>query len=136
MCAYIWLGKMDLYTIPIHIWGYYQSIIISLKIWLLCELKHIAIMGSMHEIGYHVGPIDENTLATQYLCTELQKMHCVAAYFDVEDTDVTLQWLRLIIYLAMTNLTIQYFQKLFKQKRRKENVSLLLQARINTILFT
>ena len=34
-------------------------------------LKHLVVMGSMHEVGYWEGPIDENT------CMALQKILCV-----------------------------------------------------------
>lgn len=58
-------------------------------------LKHISIMGSMHEVGYWEGEIDENTpcnplslygIAKNTLRSSLEIM--------LKDTDVVFQWLR------------------------------------------
>ena len=58
-------------------------------------LKHIAIMGTMHEVGYHEGAIDENTPCcpiSQYGIAKNALRQSV--FLLVKDKDVCLQWLR------------------------------------------
>jgi dTDP-6-deoxy-L-talose 4-dehydrogenase (NAD+) len=61
-------------------------------------LKQLAVMGSMHEIGYHVGAIDENTQCnptSQYGIAKdaLRKSLCVLLN-DIKYKGAVFQWLR------------------------------------------
>ncbi len=58
-------------------------------------LKHIAIMGTMHEIGYFEGAIDEDTQCnptTQYGISKNALRSSIQNY--LKDKDVVFQWLR------------------------------------------
>ena len=58
-------------------------------------LKQIAIMGTMHEIGYHEGAIDENTPCNPISMYGVAKDALRKGLFlMLKDKDVCLQWLR------------------------------------------
>lgn len=58
-------------------------------------LKQIAIMGTMHEVGYHEGAIDENTPCNPISMYAVAKDALRRSMFLlVKDKDVCLQWLR------------------------------------------
>ena len=58
-------------------------------------LKQIAVMGSMHEIGYHEGAIDEHT-PTNPLSKYAVAKNALRQLLEIrtKDTDVVLQWIR------------------------------------------
>lgn len=58
-------------------------------------LKQIAVMGSMHEVGYHEGAIDENT-PTKPLSKYAVSKNALRQLLEIatKDTDVTFQWIR------------------------------------------
>lgn len=59
-------------------------------------LRHVAVMGTMHEIGYHEGEIDENT-PTRPLSLYGVAKNALRQAMEIwlkERSDVTLQWLR------------------------------------------
>lgn len=58
-------------------------------------LKQIAVMGTMHEVGYHEGAIDENTPTnplSMYAVAKNALRQLLTIY--TKDKDVTLQWIR------------------------------------------
>lgn len=58
-------------------------------------LKQIAVMGSMHEVGYHEGAIDENTPCNPSSQYGIAKDALRRSLFQMlKDKDVCLQWLR------------------------------------------
>lgn len=58
-------------------------------------LKHLAVMGTMHEVGYHEGAIDENTPCNPISMYGIAKDALRRSVtLLVKDTDVVLQWLR------------------------------------------
>lgn len=58
-------------------------------------LKQIAVMGTMHEVGYHEGAIDENT-PTRPLSMYAIAKNALRQMLEVrfKDTDVVCQWIR------------------------------------------
>ena len=57
--------------------------------------KHIAVMGTMHEVGYYEGAIDENTPCNPRSMYGIAKDALRRSTFALlEGTDVVLQWLR------------------------------------------
>ena len=58
-------------------------------------LKHIAVMGTMHEVGYYEGAIDENTPCNPISMYGIAKDALRrSVILLVENKDVVLQWLR------------------------------------------
>ncbi|MNN02773.1 dTDP-6-deoxy-L-talose 4-dehydrogenase (NAD(+)) [compost metagenome] len=58
-------------------------------------LKQIAVMGSMHEVGYHVGAIDENVPCNPVSMYGIAKDALRRSIFLLlKDREVTVQWLR------------------------------------------
>lgn len=58
-------------------------------------LEHIAVMGSMHEVGYHEGAIDENTPTnplSMYAIAKNALRQMVEVY--INGKNVTFQWIR------------------------------------------
>ena len=78
-------------------------------------LKQIAVMGTMHEVGYWEGAIDENTP-----CNPIS-MYGVAkdalrrsAFLMVKDKDVCLQWLRAYYIYGDDKRAVSIFGKLMQ----------------------
>jgi len=81
-------------------------------------LKHIAIMGSMHEIGYHVGPIDENTPCNPISMYGIAKDALRRSVFlMLKDTDVTLQWLRAYYLFGDDKFNHSIFSKIVQAEK-------------------
>ncbi|OKP85720.1 NAD(P)-dependent oxidoreductase [Paenibacillus sp. P32E] len=58
-------------------------------------LKHIAVMGTMHEIGYHEGEINEDTPTNPYSLYGIAKNSLRQSLITfLKNKDVTFQWLR------------------------------------------
>ena len=58
-------------------------------------LKHLAVMGTMHEVGYHDGPIDENTLCNPVNMYGIAKDALrKSVQLLVSEKDIVFQWLR------------------------------------------
>lgn len=58
-------------------------------------LKQIAVMGTMHEVGYHEGAIDENTPCNPISQYAIAKDALRRSMFQMlKNTDVCFQWLR------------------------------------------
>lgn len=58
-------------------------------------LKHLAVMGTMHEIGYYEGAIDENTPTNPISMYGIAKDALrKSAQLLLKDKDIVLQWLR------------------------------------------
>lgn len=58
-------------------------------------LKQIAVMGTMHEIGYHEGPIDETTPCNPYSQYGIAKNAlCKSTFLLLKDKEIVVQWLR------------------------------------------
>jgi dTDP-6-deoxy-L-talose 4-dehydrogenase (NAD+) len=58
-------------------------------------LQHVAVMGTMHEVGYHEGMVDENTICnplSQYGIAKDALRRSLLLYTN--DKSVTFQWLR------------------------------------------
>lgn len=57
--------------------------------------KHIVVMGTMHEIGYHEGEIDENTITNPTSMYGIAKNALRRSIqLIAKDNNVTIQWLR------------------------------------------
>ncbi len=58
-------------------------------------LSHLSVMGTMHEVGYHEGAIDENTPCNPQSQYGIAKNALRQALFQaIDGKNVTLQWLR------------------------------------------
>jgi dTDP-6-deoxy-L-talose 4-dehydrogenase (NAD+) len=58
-------------------------------------LRHIAVMGTMHEIGYHEGEINEDTPTNPYSLYGIAKNSLRQALNSLlKDKDIVFQWLR------------------------------------------
>lgn len=76
-------------------------------------LKHIAIMGTMHEIGYFEGKIDENTPCNPISMYGIAKDALRRAIFLMtKDTDIVVQWLRGFYILGDDKNNNSIFSKL------------------------
>ncbi len=81
-------------------------------------LKHIAIMGTMHEIGYWEGEIDENTPAnplTYYGIAKNALRQLVKIL--VNDKDIVFQWLRAFYIYGDDIYNNSIFSKILKMER-------------------
>lgn len=75
--AFTWLGVMVLYIMLLLRWvmfAHYNFMTAMID----GGLKQLAVIGTMHEVGYWEGVIDENTLGNSILCMALLKMLFVA----------------------------------------------------------
>lgn len=78
-------------------------------------LKHIAIMGTMHEIGYWEGMVDENTPCNPISLYGIAKDTLRKSIMHyVQDKDCTLQWLRGYYIFGDDKRSNSIFGKLLK----------------------
>lgn len=82
-------------------------------------LKQIAIMGTMHEVGYWEGPIDENTPCNPISQYGIAKDALRRASFALfKGTDVKLQWLRAYYIYGDDAHSVSIFGKLLASAQR------------------
>ncbi len=80
--------------------------------------KSIAVMGTMHEVGYHEGKIDENTPCNPMSLYGIAKnalRQSVLAY--AEDKDVSLKWLRAFYITGDDNNNKSIFAKILQMSK-------------------
>lgn len=75
-----------------HLYNHYQFI----KNLINGGLKHIAVMGTMHEVGYHVGEVNEDTPTNPFSLYGIAKnaLRQSVELLVKDRPDVTLQWIR------------------------------------------
>ena len=79
-------------------------------------LKHIAVMGTMHEVGYYEGAIDENTSCNPVSMYGIAKDALRRAVFNMtkDKFDVIVQWLRAYYIYGDDKKNNSIFAKLIK----------------------
>lgn len=86
-------------------------------------LKQIAIMGTMHEIGYHVGVVDENTPCnpiSQYGIAKDALRRSVL--LKMRDQDVIVQWLRAYYIYGDDKRNHSVFTKLIQAEENGQEI--------------
>lgn len=85
-------------------------------------LHHLAVMGSMHEIGFFEGAINENTPTNpQSLYGISKNALCHAVKLLAKDNNITLQWIRGYYIVGNTTAGCSVFSKLVQaEKEGKE----------------
>lgn len=76
-------------------------------------LKHVATLGTVHEIGYHVGPVDETTPANPTNAYGIAKNHLQRVQnLLCEKNGATSQWLRCYYITGEDRLNSSVFAKI------------------------
>lgn len=86
-------------------------------------LKHIAVMGTMHEIGYHEGEVNEDTPTNPYSLYGIAK-NSLRQALDVmlKDKDIVFQWLRAFYIYGDDSKNSSIFSKIMQaEKDNKES---------------
>lgn len=84
-------------------------------------LKQLAIMGTMHEVGYWEGAIDENTPCTPQSLYGIAKDALRRSVFAMfKNTDVKVQWLRAYYIFGDDSRSVSIFGKLSAAANRGE----------------
>lgn len=84
-------------------------------------LQQILVMGSMHEVGYWEGPIDENTPCNPVTLYGIAKDSLRRALFSLtKEQDVTVQWLRGYYIYGDDERSSSIFGKIWAAEKRGE----------------
>lgn len=76
-------------------------------------LRHIAVMGTMHEIGYHEGAVDEDTPCNPISMYGIAKDSLRKSLFMMlKNKDITVQWLRAYYIIGDDKKNHSIFSKL------------------------
>ena len=59
-----------------------------------CGVKYVSVLGTMHEVGYYEGKIDENTSCNPMSLYGIAKNALRQLFFTMNTNDVNLHWLR------------------------------------------
>lgn len=82
-------------------------------------LKHIAVMGSMHEIGYYEGCINEETPCNPLSLYGIAKNTLRQALFSyLKNKDVVVQWLRAFYITGDDNGNKSIFSKIIEMEKQ------------------
>ena len=82
-------------------------------------LKHLAVMGTMHEVGYYEGAIDQNTPCNPVSLYGIAKDALRRSVFCLlKDKDVTLQWLRAYYIYGDDQKNNSIFAKILQAEAR------------------
>ena len=82
-------------------------------------IKHIAVMGTMHEVGYHEGKIDENTPTkplSMYGIAKNSLRQCCQT-LKTNNPDVCFQWIRAFYILGDDEKNNSIFAKILKAEK-------------------
>lgn len=83
------------------------------------NVKHIAVMGTMHEVGYHIGKIDENTptnpLSLYAIAKNALRQSCNTLF--INNRDVCFQWIRAFYIYGDDEKNNSIFAKLLKANK-------------------
>lgn len=85
-------------------------------------LRHLVVIGTMHEVGYWEGAIDENTPCNPMSMYGIAK-NCLRKSLEIilKDKNVTFQWLRLYYIVADDTRSNSIFSKIISaEKEGKE----------------
>ena len=99
------------------------------------NISKISVMGTMHEIGFFEGSINENTPCHPMSLYGIGKdalRNCVAMMTNGKHTKW--QWLRAITSSGILSLVVLFFQKLRQQKKRVKQNFRLPWVKISSIL--
>lgn len=83
------------------------------------DIKHIAVMGTMHEVGYHEGKIDENTPTnplSMYGIAKNSLRQCCQT-LKTNNPDVCFQWIRAFYILGDDEKNNSIFAKILKAEK-------------------
>jgi len=81
-------------------------------------LKHLAVMGTMHEVGYWEGAVDESTPTNPYSLYGIAKNSLrQAVTLIAKDKDVVLQWLRAYYITGDDLKSNSIFSKIIKKEK-------------------
>lgn len=81
-------------------------------------LKHLVVIGTMHEIGYWEGKIDENTPCNPMTMYGIAKNSLRQAInIMVKDRDIVFQWLRLYYITGEDSRSNSIFSKILKMEK-------------------
>lgn len=84
-------------------------------------INHIAVMGSMHEIGFYEGSINEDTPCNPQSLYGISKNALRRAIeLECKDTGITLQWLRGFYIVGNDENGCSIFSKLVQASYRKQ----------------
>ena len=84
-------------------------------------LKHLAVMGTMHEVGYYEGAIDENIITNPISMYGIAKDALrKSTELLVKNSDVILQWLRAYYIYGDDKLNNSIFAKIILAEERGE----------------
>lgn len=86
-------------------------------------LKHITVMGSMHEIGYWEGPIDEDTPTNPLSLYGIAKNSLRQAISSiVKDKDIVFQWIRAYYIMGDDLHNNSIFSKIMKMEQDDQEI--------------
>lgn len=81
-------------------------------------LKHLVVMGTMHEVGYYEGEIDENTPTNPYSLYGVAKNSLRQALeVYLKDKDINFQWLRAFYIYGDDTKNKSIFSKIIQAER-------------------
>lgn len=85
-------------------------------------IKTLAVMGTIHEIGYHVGKVDENTLCYPQTLYGIAKNALRQALFASLNDTIHLMWLRAFYVYGDDKASHSVFSKLSESFERGEKL--------------
>lgn len=86
-------------------------------------LKHVAVMGTMHEIGYYEGEIDENTPTNPHSLYGIAKNSLRQSLsLLVQEKDVVFQWLRAFYIYGDDSKSKSIFSKIIQAEEEGKEV--------------
>ncbi len=92
-----------------------SSHFVFLKYMAECGVKQIAVMGTMHEVGYHEGEINDDTPCNPKSMYGIAKDTLRKSLFSIfTDSDVKLQWLRAFYIYGDDKRSNSIFAKLMQ----------------------
>lgn len=85
-----------------------------------CGLKRICVMGTVHEIGYYEGEVDENTPCNPTTLYGIAKNSLRQMLFALKNEDLLIQWIRAFYIYGDDENNNSIFTKLILAEKNKE----------------
>lgn len=85
-----------------------------------CGLKRICVMGTVHEIGYYEGEVDENTPCNPTTLYGIAKNSLRQMLFALKNEDLLIQWIRAFYIYGDDEDSNSIFTKLILAEKNKE----------------
>ena len=98
-------------------------------------IQRIVVMGSMHEVGFHEGSVNEETVCRplSYYGISKDALRNIVKLIAKEN-HINYQWLRGFYIVEIQNVEVLFFLKLHRRRMRVKRNFLLHWGRINLIL--